>query len=50
MATAEKDDGQKEAAEKVSVFFPNQDDRGAHVNVSGAGITAGAKNKKEAIN
>ena len=24
-------------AEKVAVFFPNQGDRGTHVNVSGAG-------------
>ena len=37
------------AAEKVGVFFPNQKDRGAHVNISGGGVTAHAKNKENAI-
>lgn len=40
---------QREAAEKVGVFWPNQDDRGTHVNVSGAGVTAAAPNKANAI-
>lgn len=39
---------EREAAAKVAVFWPNQQDRGAHVNVSGAGITAAAKNAMEA--
>ncbi len=39
----------REVAAKVGVFFPNQRDRGAHINVSGGGVTASAKNKKEAI-
>ena len=39
----------REVAAKVGVFFPNQDGRGAHINVSGGGVTASAKNKKEAI-
>ena len=30
-------------------MFPNQDDRGAHVNISGAGITRYAPNKDNAI-
>ncbi|MBX2869768.1 MAG: Fe(3+) ABC transporter substrate-binding protein [Acidiferrobacterales bacterium] len=30
-------------AEKIGIFWPNQDDRGAHVNVSGAGVTKHAK-------
>ena len=34
---------------KLKVFFPNQDNRGTHINVSGAGLTASSKNKKEAI-
>lgn len=34
----------QEAAKKVGVFWPDQQGRGAHVNVSGAGITAHAKN------
>ena len=34
---------------KLALFWPNQQDRGVHVNVSGAGITAHAKHKAAAI-
>ncbi|HEX7026017.1 MAG TPA: extracellular solute-binding protein, partial [Gammaproteobacteria bacterium] len=34
----------REIAGKVAVFFPNQNGRGTHINVSGAGITRYAKN------
>jgi iron(III) transport system substrate-binding protein len=34
---------------KIGVIFPNQGDRGAHVNVSGGGLTATSKNKDNAI-
>src|SRR5690606_11944841 len=40
---------EKQAAEKVSLFWPNQNDRGAHFNVSGAGITVSAKNREAAV-
>lgn len=43
-----KDPAQVAAAKKVAVFWPNQQGRGAHVNVSGAGIIKTAKNKREA--
>ncbi len=33
----------------VALFWPNQQDRGVHVNVSGAGVTAHAKHRAEAI-
>ncbi|WP_366918613.1 Fe(3+) ABC transporter substrate-binding protein [Acaryochloris sp. IP29b_bin.148] len=39
----------KAVIEKVGVFFPNQDDRGTHVNISGAGVVANAPNKEHAI-
>lgn len=39
---------QVEIAKTVDVFWPNQNGRGAHVNVSGAGIIKYAKNKTEA--
>lgn len=39
----------REAAEKVQVIFPNQGDRGAHVNVGGAGIVKGAPNEENAV-
>ena len=34
---------------QVKVFWPNQGDRGTHVNVSGAALTKHAKNPNEAI-
>lgn len=43
------DGSQRYASNKVSVFWPNQADRGVHVNVSGIAITRSAKNKKNAI-
>ncbi|MCG8426008.1 MAG: extracellular solute-binding protein [Chromatiales bacterium] len=38
----------KEPDVKLALFWPNQNDRGVHVNVSGAGITKHAKNAKAA--
>lgn len=43
------DPAQQAAAEKAAVFWPNQAGRGAHVNISGAGVTAHAKNPDHAI-
>ena len=37
------------AAQKVKIFWPNQESRGTHVNISGAAITASSKNKTAAI-
>lgn len=37
------------APEAVGVFFPNQTDRGTHINISGAGVTKYAPNKDNAI-
>jgi len=37
------------AASKIKLFWPDQDGRGTHMNVSGAGILKPAKNKKDAI-
>lgn len=34
---------------KIGVFFPNQDGRGTHVNISGAGVIKSAPNKDNAI-
>jgi iron(III) transport system substrate-binding protein len=39
----------KAVAEKVGVFFPNQNDRGTHVNISGAGVLKNAPNKDNAV-
>ncbi|CAA7626490.1 Fe(3+) ABC transporter substrate-binding protein [Magnetospirillum sp. UT-4] len=40
---------ERDAAAKVGIFFPNQQGRGAHMNVSGAGLAASARNKAEAV-
>ena len=37
------------AAKKVDVFWPNQNDRGTHINISGAGVTTHARNTESAI-
>ena len=39
-------ESQQEAAMKVDVFWPNQVGRGAHVNISGAGITKASQSQK----
>ena len=41
--------GDNEIAEAVGIIFPNQDDRGTHANVSGAGVAAHAPNKDAAV-
>ncbi|MFT4634227.1 MAG: iron(III) transport system substrate-binding protein [Arenicella sp.] len=38
-----------QAASKVSVIWPNQEDRGTHVNVSGAGVLKTAPNRSNAV-
>jgi iron(III) transport system substrate-binding protein len=35
--------------DKVGILFPNQDGRGAHANISGAGVIATAPNKDNAV-
>ena len=44
-----KNAAERAAAEKMAVFWPNQKGRGAHVNVSGAAVTASAKNRDNAV-
>ena len=40
---------EREAGQQVAVFFPDQDGRGAHVNVSGVGVIKHASNVENAI-
>lgn len=51
MLNNKKDPAQKQAAESVALFWPNQseDGRGAHVNVSGIAVTKSAQNKEQAL-
>lgn len=43
------DDADREAARKVGIIFPNQDGRGTHVNVGGAGVAKNAPNHDNAV-
>jgi iron(III) transport system substrate-binding protein len=43
------DPADQAVVEKVGWIFPNQDDRGTHVNISGAGIVASAPNAAGAL-
>jgi iron(III) transport system substrate-binding protein len=40
---------ERAVADKVDIVFPDQDGRGAHANVSGAGVVATAPNKENAV-
>ncbi|MBD2072155.1 Fe(3+) ABC transporter substrate-binding protein [Leptolyngbya sp. FACHB-671] len=40
---------EREAAEQTAIFFPNQRDRGTHVNISGGGVLANSPNREAAI-
>lgn len=39
----------KEKDLKLALFWPNQDSRGVHINISGAGVTTNANNREQAI-
>ncbi len=43
------DSKQRAIAEQVAVFWPNQDGRGAHVNVSGAALIKASRHRDNAI-
>ncbi|MEM8524134.1 MAG: Fe(3+) ABC transporter substrate-binding protein [Bacteroidota bacterium] len=44
-----KDAEEVKVGESIGIFFPNQDGRGAHINISGAGVAKYAPNKENAI-
>ena len=39
-----EDEADQQVVDAIEVFFPNQEGRGAHMNISGAGLVAGADN------
>ncbi len=49
MLSGKKGLEQQEAAKKVKPFFPNQQNRGTHMNISGAGVLKYSPNKDNAI-
>ena len=46
---ASETDRDRQVVGSVGMFFPNQDNRGTHVNISGAGVTAHSRNRAEAV-
>ncbi|OBR66378.1 Fe(3+) ABC transporter substrate-binding protein [Paenibacillus oryzae] len=44
-----KDAEEVKVAENIGVFFPNQETTGTHLNISGIGLAAHAKNKENAL-
>ncbi|MDC0231951.1 extracellular solute-binding protein [Pelagibacteraceae bacterium] len=49
MLSGKKGPEQQAAAKKVKPFFPNQEGRGTHMNISGGGVLKHAPNKSNAI-
>lgn len=45
----DRDEEQRQAAAKVAIFWPNQNDRGTHVNVSGIALTRSAAHRDAAL-
>lgn len=43
------DEADTDVTDAIGVLFPNQEDRGAHVNISGAGVTRHAPNRANAV-
>lgn len=46
---SDKNPEQKAWAQAVRIVFPNQNERGTHVNLSGAALVRGAKNRDSAV-
>ncbi|NER84976.1 MAG: extracellular solute-binding protein, partial [Leptolyngbya sp. SIO1D8] len=44
-----EDPAKRAVFDKVGAFFPNQNGRGAHVNISGAGVLRNAPNRAGAV-
>lgn len=46
---ASSDPENRRIGERLAVVFPNQDGRGTHINVSGAGVVKSSKNRENAV-
>ncbi|MEE9276674.1 MAG: Fe(3+) ABC transporter substrate-binding protein [bacterium] len=49
MATSKKKPAQRKWAASIRLIFPNQAGRGTHVNISGAAVVKGARNRVNAV-
>jgi len=45
----DENEEERKAGEKVGIIFPNQNNRGTHINISGIGVTKHAPHKENAI-
>lgn len=45
----DENEEERKAGESVGIIFPNQDNRGTHINISGAGVTKYAPHKENAV-
>ena len=45
----DENEEERKAGESVGIIFPNQDNRGTHINISGIGVTKYAPHKENAI-
>lgn len=45
----DKDEEMRKVGEQIGVFFPDQEGKGTHINISGAGLVKHAPNKANAI-
>ncbi|QAA82716.1 Fe(3+) ABC transporter substrate-binding protein [Aequorivita sp. H23M31] len=45
----DENEEEKKAGESVGIIFPNQENRGTHINISGAGVTKYAPHKENAV-
>jgi iron(III) transport system substrate-binding protein len=45
----DKNEEERKAGESVGIIFPNQADRGTHINISGVAVTKHSPNKENAI-
>lgn len=43
------DEADREVARSVGIIFPNQDGRGTHINIGGAGVVENAPNRENAV-
>lgn len=43
------EEADREVARNIGIIFPNQDGRGTHVNIGGAGVVDGAPNRENAV-
>lgn len=46
---ASDDPAEQEVGRRMAILFPNQKNRGTHVNISGAGVTRSAPNRENAL-